>query len=85
MRAAGWTELHYPHLINHGKKMTTAFDNTYACEQLFSSMKITKSKLRAQLTDGHVQEVMLLDTSNLLSELQKLKRNTTSKMTFVLL
>jgi len=37
-----------------------------------SSMKITKSKVRAQLTDDHVQDIMLLDSSTLPSELQKL-------------
>jgi len=35
-------------------------------------MKIIKGKLRAQLADDHVQDVMLLDSSNLSSELQEL-------------
>ena len=62
----------YPYLINHAKKMTSMFGSTYVCEQLFSSMKITKSKLRTRLHDGHLQDVMLLSSSNLKPNLDKL-------------
>ena len=55
----------YPNLINHAKKMASMFGNTYVGEQLFSSMKVTKSKLRIQLNDGHLQDILLLATSNL--------------------
>ena len=46
-----------------------------ACEQLFSSMKLTKTKLRVQLIDEHLQDVMLLFLS---SELQKTFKKTTN-------
>jgi len=48
------------------------FGSTYGCEQLFSSMKITKSKLRTSLNDGHLQDVMLLASSNLKPNMDKL-------------
>ena len=47
------------------------FGNTYVCEQLFSSMKVTKSKLITQLNDGHLQDIILLATSNLTPDLHK--------------
>ena len=42
-------------LINHAEKMASMFGSTYECEQLFSSIKVTKSKLRTQLNSGHFQ------------------------------
>ena len=62
----------YPNLINHAEKMASMFGSTYVYEQLFSSMKVTKSKLRTQLNDGHLQDIILLFTSNLTAELHKL-------------
>ena len=48
------------------------FGSTYVCEQLFLSMKVTKSKLRTQLNDGDLQDIILLATSNLTPNLHKL-------------
>ena len=62
----------YPNLIDHAKKMASMFGSTYVCEQLFSSMKVTKSKLRTQLNDSHLQDIILLATSNLTPDLHKL-------------
>ena len=62
----------YSNLINHAKKMASMFGSTYVCEQLFSSMKVTKSKLRKQPNDGHSQDIILLATSNLTPDLHKL-------------
>ena len=39
----------YPNLINNAKKMASMFGSTYVCEQLFSCMKVTKSKLKHNL------------------------------------
>jgi len=52
--------------------MASVFGSTYKCEQVFSSMKFNKSKLRTQVTDEHLQDVVLLASSNLPPELQKL-------------
>ena len=62
----------YLNLINHAKKMASMFGSTYVCEQLFSCMKATKSKLKTQLNDGHLQDIILLATSNLTRDLHKL-------------
>jgi len=55
----------YPNLINPGKIMASMFGSAYAYEQLFLSVKSSKSKLRTQLTNDHLQNVMLLASSNL--------------------
>ena len=62
----------YPNLTYHAKNMASMFGRTCACEQLFSSMKVTKSKLRTKLNDGHLQDVILLATSNLTPDHNKL-------------
>ena len=58
--------------INHAKKVASMFGSTYECEQLFSSIKVTKSKFRTQLNNGYLQDVVLLATSNLTLNLNKL-------------
>ena len=62
----------YPNFINHAKKMASMFGSIYVCEQLFSCMKVTKSKLKTQLNDSHLQDINLLATSNLTPDLHKL-------------
>ena len=64
----------YSNLINHAKKMASIFGTTYVCEQLFWSIKVTKSKLSTQLNDGHLQDILLLAASNLTPDLHKLSR-----------
>ena len=61
-----------PNLINPTKIMASMFGNTYACEQLFSSMEPSKCKFRTGITNDCLQDVMLLASSNLEPELQKL-------------
>ena len=53
----------YSNFVKHVKKMASIFGTTYVCEQLFSTMKLTKTKLGAQPTDEHLQDVMLLSSS----------------------
>ena len=43
--------------------MASIFGSTYAGEQLFSTIKLTKTKLVAQPTDEYLQDVMLLSSS----------------------
>ena len=62
----------YPNLINHAKKMASMFGSTYVCEQLFSSTKVTKRKLKTPLNDAFLQDILLLVTSNLTPDLHKL-------------
>ena len=53
----------HPNLVKHAKKVASISGRTYACEHLFSTMKLTKTNLGAQPTDEHLQEVMLLSSS----------------------
>ena len=55
----------FPGLVDNAMRTVAAFGCTYCCcEQLFSRMNLTKSKSRAaQLTDGHLSDVLLLSVS----------------------
>jgi len=45
--------------------MASMFGSAYAYEKLFLSVKPSNSKLRTQLTNDHLQDIMLLVSSNL--------------------
>ncbi|XP_055490979.1 general transcription factor II-I repeat domain-containing protein 2A-like [Leucoraja erinacea] len=62
----------YTNLVDHAKKMTSMFGSTYMCEQLFSKMKYTKSKLRNRLTDAHLDGILHLASSNLSPDIERL-------------
>ena len=53
----------YSNFVKHVKRMAYIFGSIYVCKQLFSTMKLTKTKLGAQPTDKHLQDVMLLSSS----------------------
>ena len=38
------SERDFPLLVRHSKKIAAMFGSTYCCKQLFSNMKITKSR-----------------------------------------
>ena len=59
----------FPGLVDNEMRTVAAFSCTYCCEQLFSRMKLTKSKSRAQLTDGHLNDVLLLSVSSVASDI----------------
>ena len=54
-----------PNLLDHAKKMACMFGSTYVCEKLFSKMKYTKNKHRARLTDEHLNDCLLLASSEM--------------------
>lgn len=62
----------YPNLVNHAKRMTSLFGSTYQCEQLFSKLKYTKNNLRTRLTDSHLNNVLLLASTGLTPNIEKL-------------
>ncbi|XP_032881422.1 general transcription factor II-I repeat domain-containing protein 2A-like [Amblyraja radiata] len=62
----------YTNLVDHAKKMTSMFGSTYMCEQLFSKMKYTKSKLRNRLTDAHLDGILYLASSSLSPNIERL-------------
>ena len=51
-------------MSKQGQKMLVPFVPTYTCEQTFSVMKLTKSRYRSSLTDGHLLNVLNISTSN---------------------
>ena len=62
----------FPGLVDNAMRTVAAFGCTYCCEQLFSRMKLTKSKSRAQLTDGHLNDVLLLSVSSVVPDISSL-------------
>ena len=52
----------YPNYIAHVQRIVAMFSTTYCCEQLFSKMKYTKSHVRTQLSDRHLNDILLLST-----------------------
>ncbi|KAK0136278.1 General transcription factor II-I repeat domain-containing protein 2 [Merluccius polli] len=54
-----------PQLRTQAAQMLSMFGSTYLCEQLFSSMKMTKTSHRSRLTDEHLCSI--LRTSSALS------------------
>ncbi|XP_076061542.1 general transcription factor II-I repeat domain-containing protein 2-like [Oratosquilla oratoria] len=51
--------------ITHVQRIVAMFGSTYCCEQLFSKRKNTKSHLRSQLSDQHLNDILLLSTSTI--------------------
>ncbi|XP_076058823.1 general transcription factor II-I repeat domain-containing protein 2-like [Oratosquilla oratoria] len=50
--------------IAHVQHIVAMFGSTYCCEQLFSKMKDKKAHLRSQLSDRHLNKILLLSTLN---------------------
>ncbi|XP_076061513.1 general transcription factor II-I repeat domain-containing protein 2-like [Oratosquilla oratoria] len=51
--------------IAHVQRIVGMFGSTYYCEQLFSKMKYTNAHLRSQLSDRHLNDILLLSTSTI--------------------
>ena len=62
----------FPKLLQHVQRILTMFGSTYRCEQLFSKMKYTKSRLRSQISDRHLNDVLLLATSTIEPDMEAL-------------
>ena len=61
----------YPNLLDHAKQMACIFGSTYVCEQFFSKMNYTKNKNRARLTDGNLNDCLLLASTNIQPNIKK--------------
>ena len=48
------------------------FGSTYCCEQLFSKMKYIKSRIRSQLSDCHLNDILLLSISSIDLDIESL-------------
>uniref|UniRef100_A0A8C4WQP7 HAT C-terminal dimerisation domain-containing protein n=1 Tax=Eptatretus burgeri TaxID=7764 RepID=A0A8C4WQP7_EPTBU len=55
----------YPNLVWLALNTASIFGSTYCCEQLFNRMKLLKNQTRAQLTDAHLSDVLLLSVSSI--------------------
>ena len=60
-----------PNLISHAQKVTM-FASSYACEQVFSTMKLRKSCLRNRLTDEHLTYLLRISASQFKPNYEKL-------------
>lgn len=56
-----------PQLRTQAAQLLSMFGSTYLCEQLFSSMKMTKTSNRARLTDEHLRSIMKVASAQSLS------------------
>ena len=66
------SERDFPHLVRNAKKIAAMFGSTYCCEQLFSKMKIVKYRYRAQLSDEHLNHILLLSSSSISPDISTL-------------
>lgn len=65
----------YPKMCKQAQVMLSLFGSTYLCEQTFSLMNLNKSKLRSQMTDSHLHNILSLSVSQLQPNLEKLLKN----------
>lgn len=56
-----------PQLRTEVAQLLSMFGSTYLCEQLFSSMKMTKTSHRRRLTDEHLCSIMKVSSAQTLS------------------
>ena len=65
----------FPLLSREIRAILAMFGSTYRCEQLFSRMKITKSHLRSQLTDRHLNDLLLLHSSSVQPSIEEILKD----------
>ena len=65
----------FPKIRQHALRMTSLFGTTYLCEQLFSRMKIVKSKARTRITDAHLENSLRIATTSLKPNIDKLVKS----------
>ena len=54
----------FPNLNQFACKFISMFGTTYMCEQTFSRMKYLKSKYRANLSDDHLQSLLVIGVTD---------------------
>uniref|UniRef100_A0A8C5R3N4 SPIN-DOC-like zinc-finger domain-containing protein n=1 Tax=Leptobrachium leishanense TaxID=445787 RepID=A0A8C5R3N4_9ANUR len=55
----------YPNMRDLGLKMTSMFGSTYICEKAFSDLNYIKSKYRSSISNGTIQQILRLSTTNI--------------------
>jgi len=58
-----------------GLQISSRFGSTYICEKAFSTLTYVKNKYRSSLTAPHISDLMLLSTSDLSQDIEKLLAN----------
>lgn len=54
----------FPNILLLAKRVLAMFGSTYLCEQLFSTLKNTKTPERSTITDQHLQSILKITTAN---------------------
>ena len=67
-------EQQFPELRKHAKKLCCLFGSTFICEQLFSKLKFIKSINRTRLTDDHLNDVLRIATTDIITDFEKLSK-----------
>ena len=62
----------FPELNDMALRFVCKFGSTYICEKTFSTMNYIKSKYRSTLTDFHLGNLILLSTSKINPNIDKL-------------
>lgn len=68
------SEARFPAVRKNALYVASLFGSTYICEQLFSIMKLVKSKARNKITDEHLENSLRISTSAIKADLDKLAR-----------
>ncbi|XP_050733317.1 general transcription factor II-I repeat domain-containing protein 2-like [Eriocheir sinensis] len=62
----------FPKYIAHVQRIVAMFGSTHCCEELFFKMKYTKPHLRSQLSNRHLNDILLLSTSSIEPDIETL-------------
>ena len=65
----------FPNLVRHAKKLASLCGSTCVCKQLFLKMKHYKNQLRTKVTDAHLDDILLLSSTNLSPNVEVLSSN----------
>jgi len=55
----------FENLLSLAKQMFSLFGSTYICEQTFSIMNFNKNKERSSLTDGYLEDILMISSSSI--------------------
>ena len=70
-----------PAIHSRALKMVSLYENTYFCEQSFSSMKNVKSKTRTKITNTDLENLLQIATSQIKADIDSLVENTAKFVT----
>ena len=62
----------FPAMCDIALQISSRFGSTYICEKAFSTLTYVKNKYRSSLTASHISDLIILSTSNLSPDIDKL-------------